>query len=89
MSSNPANQPPAATNSSSGKGKKAMTRGQLAIQAAAGANQDTGEANTANGRKLRDTMAAKNGRVAETILREQTLERELVDSGGALTDGNK
>ncbi|KIO26416.1 hypothetical protein M407DRAFT_24265 [Tulasnella calospora MUT 4182] len=32
-------------------------------------------------------MAAKNGRVAENILREQTLEREFTMAGGTVTDG--
>ncbi|KIO16823.1 hypothetical protein M407DRAFT_33522 [Tulasnella calospora MUT 4182] len=66
---------------------KRATRGQIAIQAAAASNPEVGEATTANGRKLRDTMAAKNGAVAENILREQTLEREFTAAGGTVTDG--
>ncbi|KIO18478.1 hypothetical protein M407DRAFT_31850 [Tulasnella calospora MUT 4182] len=53
------------------------TCGQLAVKAAATGNPEVGEVTTANGRKLRkDTMATKNGRVAENILREQTLDRK-------------
>ncbi|KIO26703.1 hypothetical protein M407DRAFT_24021 [Tulasnella calospora MUT 4182] len=90
MSTNPANQPSQHTNSSRGKtSKKTITRGQLAIQAAAAASdQESGEINTANNRKLRDTMAAKNGLVAENILRERALGEEFVAGGGILTDGN-
>ncbi|KAG9040878.1 hypothetical protein FS837_012983 [Tulasnella sp. UAMH 9824] len=81
MSSNPN-----ATGTNPSRVKKA-TRGQIAIQAAAASNPEVGEATTANGRKLRDTMAAKNGVVAENILREQTLEREFTAAGGTVTDG--
>ncbi|KAG9003491.1 hypothetical protein FRB90_011180 [Tulasnella sp. 427] len=67
---------------------KRTTRQQLAAQAAAALAQNPEpDAQTANNRKLRDTMAAKNGRVAENILRERTLETGITQAGGIVTDG--
>ncbi|KAG8937987.1 hypothetical protein FRC00_006320 [Tulasnella sp. 408] len=88
MSTDPANRAQPTTSSGSSNKKKTMTHLQLAAHAAATSNQPPEGVKTANNRKARDTMAAKNGRVAEALLRERALGKEFVASGGMLTAGN-